>query len=149
MNVHILQGDIEYLHEDVGENAKNHNPKNLDFVGRIRVEIKHLKNEGHEIKVYVTTGYVDRTKKDDIILTVDSCSHFKISRYIPDVFKKPASTELIKTLADIAKTAISHNSGIFSVIREDHDLKHLRPQPVPFDNIKTQIFNDINRHLLS
>lgn len=148
-NVHILQGDINYLYENIGENAKNTDPNNLDFVCNLRLEIKHLIKDGHEIEVYVTAGYIDRIKNDGIILTIESCSHFKISRYIPYLFKKPASTDLIKTLADIAKIAISHNSGMFAVIREDHNLKHLRPQPISFDNIKTQIFNDVNRHLLS
>lgn len=147
--IQILMGRIDYLSHTVNENLLSTKIDKIDALYSLIFKINHLKNDGHEIEVIVNQGFGLKKPSTEIILTIESCSKFKVIPYTDGIFKKPASIEMIKLFTEISKLAIAHNSGMFCIIREDYGLEEWNPRPISADVLKSLIFNDTNKLFLN
>lgn len=144
-----MLGKVDYVSHTVDENlASSCRPSDVAFVIDAHVELKHIKNDGHEITLKVEQGLTKKAS-DHKILMIESVSRFKVIPYDDDFFKKPAKTQMISMITDMAIKALDHNLGMFVIIREDYGIKDIIPMPMPRGQIKDIIFNDVNRQLLS
>lgn len=147
--INIMLGDIKYLSHNVNEAlVENFEPKDVNTFIRVRIEMKHDKNQGHFIDIFVEQGF--DTKKDQTkVLTVESTTQFLIAPYDNVFFKKPAKVELVRMMTVLTEKACDHNRGMFVIISEDYGRKEARFRPLSEQETKNLIFNDVNKHLLS
>jgi hypothetical protein len=145
----LMVGKVDYIAHTVDEDlAPNCKPGDVDHVIDIHVDLKHIKNDGHEIEFRVEQGLMKKNSSVKILM-IESTSKFKVIPYDSDFFKKPAKIGLVNLITDIAVKALDHNLGMFVIIREDYGMKDILPMPFHKGKIKDMIFNDINRQLLS
>lgn len=133
------------VNEDITHTIK---PNELDHLIKIKLELKHIKGDGHIIDVNVNQGFVKRGLKD-IVLMIESITQFKITPYDNQFFKKPASNDLISMMAQIAQIAADQNRGMFVIIREDYGMNEALPMPIALQAMKRLVSNDLNKHLLN
>lgn len=145
-----MLGKVNYIAHTVDESlaANCKRTDDMDHIIDIHVDLKHIKNDGHEVEFHVEQGVMKRNSGIKILM-IESTTIFKVIPYDSEFFKKPAQVGMINMITDMAIKALDHNLGMFVVIREDYEMKDVIPMPYPKGKIKDMIYNDINRQLLS
>lgn len=147
--LHILMGEVKYLHHFVEEDAiKTIKPIEVNHFIRVSVRLTHKKEDAHYIDFEVEQGFDRKTDKVKI-LTVISSTKYKVIPYDNQFFKKPATTSLVKMITSMAHRACDMNRGMFVVIREDYGLNEALPMAIEDSKMKDLIYNDINTNLLN
>ena len=143
----IQMGRVEYINHNVNEKLLKE--KDIAGVTDFEFNITHLKEEdSHIIEIKIVQG-IETNSPVKTILTIESVSKFKITPYTVVLFREPASADLVNILTDLGQTAVEHNSGMFSVIREDYELNDINLKAVPIRKLKDEIFIQTKRFLLN
>jgi len=147
--INIMMNQIEYIGEEADEDfAPISKANEVDNWLKVKIEMRHDSKSGHFVDLNVKQGFV-KTKTSDAVLVVESITHFKIEPYDKNLFKKPASLELTKLALELIQIACHHNRGIFAVVRDNYGMKHAMPCGIHPNKIKSLIWEDLNRELLS
>ncbi len=145
------EGLVRFRNKSINEEfIKNESGSVLEFacIPFLKFYIKLYHTESyHNVQIHVLQGLRPNWDKSITVLSVESVSEFKIMPVNQALFDNEVNEILVEILTDFTKSAIAHNSGMFSVFSFQCGLIPVKMHQISTDDLKIKVRNKLQKLL--